>query len=240
MQRFAEEELGVKFKFDSMINPRVDCSQSPLEVRLTPEECVALDLADPKRSDEWIQFANEVRLAAEAKPAQDTVYQCGGGVSSFAIDPYGRLSICVLSEAHKYDIRTGNFRDGWEGFLHQQRLKKITRPTKCVACALKSVCGMCPANGELENGDPEAPVDWLCRTAHLRAMALDITVMPHGPCEYCEGGVAHPALAESAARLRQTTPIAHQPTAVNRDGKVFLHVVSSGTASGGCASCSTH
>jgi hypothetical protein len=71
-------------------------------------------------------------------------------------------------------------------------------------------------------------------------MALDIPVMPHGACEYCEGGVAHPALAESAARLRQNTPIAHQPTAVNRDGKVFLHVVSSGTASGGCASCSTH
>ena len=57
MQRFAEDELGVPFKFDSMINPRVDCSQSPLDVRLAPEECVALDLADPKRSDEWMQFA---------------------------------------------------------------------------------------------------------------------------------------------------------------------------------------
>ena len=128
MQRFAEEELGVRFKFDSMINPRVDCSQSPLEVRLTAEECVALDLADPKRSDEWIQFADEVRRATEAQPSIDTVYQCGGGVSSFAIDPYGRLSICVLSEAHKYDIRGGSFRDGWDGFLHQQRLRKSPRP----------------------------------------------------------------------------------------------------------------
>src|SRR5258708_3457502 len=149
MQRFVEEELGVKFKFDSMINPRVDCSQSPLDVRLAPEECVALDLADPKRSDEWIQFANEVRRMTEAKPAPNTVYQCGGGVSSFAIDPYGRLSICVLSEAHKYDIRTGSFRDGWEGFLHHQRVQKDTRPTKCAAGALQSVCGMCPAAGRL-------------------------------------------------------------------------------------------
>src|SRR5437879_3166839 len=41
IQRFAEEELGVEFKFDAMMNPRIDCSQSPLSVRLTPEEVVA-------------------------------------------------------------------------------------------------------------------------------------------------------------------------------------------------------
>ena len=81
-------------------------------------------------------------------------------------------------------------------------MRKITRPTKCSSCTLKSVCGMCPANGELENADPEEPVDWLCHTAHLRAMALDIEVTPHGDCEYCKGGSEHARLAESAARLR--------------------------------------
>ena len=35
MRDFAEG-LGVDFKFDSMMNPRIDCSQSPLAVRLTP------------------------------------------------------------------------------------------------------------------------------------------------------------------------------------------------------------
>src|SRR5579864_9126886 len=48
MRRFAEEELGVEFKVDGQINPRIDCSQSPLAVRLTPEEVVALDMAAPK------------------------------------------------------------------------------------------------------------------------------------------------------------------------------------------------
>ena len=240
MQRFVEDELGVEFKFDSMINPRVDCSQSPLDVRLAPEECVALDLADPEAQRRVDQFADEVRRAIEAKPLQDTVYQCGGGVSSFAIDPYGRLSICVLSEAHKYDIRAGSFREGWEGFLHQQRTRKITRPTKCVACTLKAVCGMCPANGELENGDPEAPVDWLCRTAHLRAMALDIPVTPHGDCEYCEGGVGHAHIADAAARLRNDArTIQPPPPTMTKDGNLFLRVVNAPAASG-CSSCGTH
>jgi hypothetical protein len=25
----------------------------------------------------------------------------------------------VLSEAHKYDLRTGTFQEGWDGFLRQ-------------------------------------------------------------------------------------------------------------------------
>src|SRR5436190_3162298 len=44
MKRFAEDELGVEFKFDAQINPRIDCSQSPLAVRLSPEDVVALDM----------------------------------------------------------------------------------------------------------------------------------------------------------------------------------------------------
>src|SRR5215813_8703416 len=53
MRRFAEEELGVEFKMDGQINPRIDCSQSPLAVRLTPEEVVALDMAAPKTANEY-------------------------------------------------------------------------------------------------------------------------------------------------------------------------------------------
>jgi radical SAM protein with 4Fe4S-binding SPASM domain len=235
MRRFAEEELGVEFKFDTDINPRIDCSQSPLAVRLTPEEAVALDLEHPKRGEEWVRFAHQVD--AEELPPADEVYQCGGGVQTFAIDPYGRLSICVLSEAHKYDLRGGTFIDGWNGFVLHQRLKKITRPTKCTGCAMKAMCGMCPANGELENGDPEAPVDYLCRVAHLRSMTLGIPVTPHGDCEYCEGGSGHAALAASASRLRENRDafVQHRPAA-ERDGKLFLHVVN-GAASSGCGSC---
>jgi radical SAM protein with 4Fe4S-binding SPASM domain len=241
MQRFAEDEIGVAFKFDSMINPRVDCSQSPLDVRLSPEESVALDLCDPKRSDEWIRFADTVRTALEATPAADTVYQCGGGISSFAVDPYGRMSICVLSEAHKYELREGTFREGWDGFLRQQRSKKTTRPTKCVSCALKSSCGMCPANGELEHGDAEAPVDHLCHVAHLRAVALGIAIAPHGACEYCAGGSRHVELLESAARLREDSAVVFKRSTVEtRDGRTFLHVVGAASAAGGCGSCGSH
>ena len=57
MRRFAEEELGVEFKLDAQINPRIDCSQSPLAVRLKPEEVVALDLSTPLAMNEYRRLA---------------------------------------------------------------------------------------------------------------------------------------------------------------------------------------
>ncbi len=89
MQRFAEDELGVPFKFDGMINARIDCSHSPLNVRLSPAEMVALDFDDPARREAWAQLA-AAGAAAVAPRRNDTVYSCGGGVSSFALEPRGR------------------------------------------------------------------------------------------------------------------------------------------------------
>ncbi len=187
MKRFADE-LGVEFKFDPMISPRIDCSSSPLAVRLTPADIVSLDLADPQRVSEWRRLALECAppLPAEGEPR--LLYECGGGVNSFAIDPYGDLTICVLSHFDRYNVRDGSVRDGWEKFLRTVRSRHLTRTTKCTACALKSLCGSCAANAELETGDPEEPVDFLCRTAHLRAEVFEVPVPRHGDCEYCPGG----------------------------------------------------
>lgn len=244
MQRFAEDELGVEFKFDEMMNPRIDCSQSPLAVRLSPEECVRFDLEDPKRMRDWKLFNERHCATAHAKETSDEVYHCGGGVEAFAINPYGQMSICLLSQKDLYDLRAGSFREGWEWFLRHVRERKITRLTKCVACDLKEMCGMCPANGELENGDPESPVDFLCQVAHLRAHTFDFGVQPHGDCEYCPGGERHDELMRGVARLKQT-PVAARPAASERPRK-FLPMATEtmpaagGCPTGGCVSCSVH
>jgi len=167
-------DRGVEFKFDAMINPRIDCSASPLAVRLTPSEIVELDLDDAEHVSEWKRLATDHAQPAYVEGELKSLYDCGGGISTFAVDPYGELSICVLSHKDSYNVRDGNFREGWQDYIRGVRSRKITRPTKCTGCGLKSMCGMCAANGELENGDAESPVDFLCEVAHLRAMTLDI------------------------------------------------------------------
>jgi radical SAM protein with 4Fe4S-binding SPASM domain len=239
MQRFAEER-GLEFKFDSMMNPRIDCSHSPLAVRLSPAECVAFDLQDPRRMDEWKLFATKFLGPANPPERSDDLYHCGGGVNSFSIDPYGGMSICVLSRVDRFDLRRGSVREGWQTFLRGVRTKKITRPTKCTACELKSMCGMCPANGELENQDAEAPVDFLCQVAHLRAHAFDLPIAPHGECEYCPGGIGHDALAAEAAALKAT----QGADRVVRSGLRLLPLQQApsggGCSTGGCQACACH
>jgi radical SAM protein with 4Fe4S-binding SPASM domain len=233
MKHFADE-LGLDFKFDSTMNARVDCSSSPLAVRLTPEEVVELDLGDPKRVEGWkglaAHFSKPVRSGADG----DEMYHCGGGLNSFAIDPYGNIGICVLSTKETFNIREGRFLEGWDVFLAKTRHKKRTRPTKCDDCAIKAMCGMCPAQGELEHGDAERPVEFLCEVAHLRALAMGISVPAHGPCEFCAGGVHHAALERKAGTLRDREIEAYVPPPARR---ALLPVLRDEAQGGGCASC---
>ena len=201
MRQFAEEELGVEFKMDGQINPRIDCSQSPLAVRLTPEELVALDMSMPKAMSEYRRLAKHDLENPAPRARIDTVYYCGGGMNSFAINAYGEMGICVISQQETFDIRAHGVRQVWEDALLKVRDRKRTRVTKCVACRIQSLCGMCPANGEMENGDKESPVEFLCQVAHLRAAVIGAEIPAHGECEFCAGGSQHDALIESARRI---------------------------------------
>lgn len=232
MQQMADE-LGVSFKFDPMINPRIDCSASPLEVRLTPAEVVALDLDTPARVVEWRRLATDL-ATAPPPPGDEPLYECGGGVNSFAIDPYGDLTICVLSHVDKYNVKKGSVREGWETYLRGVRERRATRITKCTTCALKTLCGSCAASRELESGDAEEPVDFLCQTAHLRANVFDVDVPPHGDCEYCADGSRYDELLEMVDEVH-----ARQGAAVYEVRRAPLPPPgASACGSGGCGSCS--
>jgi len=62
MKRFVEEELSLEFRFDAMINPRVDSSIAPLSVRLSPQDVVEFDLKDPNRVNEWVKFCTGILI----------------------------------------------------------------------------------------------------------------------------------------------------------------------------------
>ncbi len=227
MRQFAEDELGVDFKMDGQINPRIDCSQSPLAVRLTPEELVALDMAFPKAKGEYLRLAKH-NLGTALLPARaDQMYYCGGGVNSFAINARGEISICVLSQQETFDVRGVGVNEVWNDALFHVRESRRTRLSKCVQCRIQTICGMCPANGEMENGDKESPVEFLCHAAHLRAAVVGVDVPAHGECEFCAGGVEHDVILESARRInskevdveswsgpQQILPILNNTTAV--------------------------
>jgi radical SAM protein with 4Fe4S-binding SPASM domain len=235
MRQFAELELGVDFKIDGQINPRIDCSQSPLAVRLSPEEVVALDLHAPKGMSEYRRLAKRDLENPPNLAQNDAVYFCGGGMNGFAINAYGEMGICVISQQETFDIRQAGLKQVWEHSLHEVRTRKRTRVTKCIECRIQSLCGMCPANGEMENGDRESPVAFLCHVAHLRAAAIGVEVPAHGECEFCAGGSEHEVLLESARRIASKEVDVESWTGPQ---PVFQILNSASVA--GCSSCSGH
>jgi len=92
---------------------------------------------------------------------------------------------------------------------------------------------MCPANGELESGDAESPVEFLCEVAHLRAMALGFEVPEHGDCEFCAHSERRQMLAAAAQRIssRQTDPVAWSAP------QALLPVLNNSAATAGCGGC---
>jgi len=200
MKSFADE-LGVRFRFDAMLNARLDGAPGPAALRLRPEEIVAFDVADPARRGEWDRAVVRHPAPAAADGDSGPRYSCGAGIHGFSIDPCGKLRICALSTSDGYDLRAGSFREGWERALGRIRSQRATRRTKCTACALKVLCGMCPAMGELEHGDAEMAVEPFCEVGHLRALAFGVPIPTHGHCAFCPGGSLYGALVAKVEHL---------------------------------------
>jgi radical SAM protein with 4Fe4S-binding SPASM domain len=170
------EGLGLEFRFDPVLNMRVDgeseSSKKPAKFRISPEEVVQLELADERRVRDWQEFCDRFW---GPPPNPEYLYQCGAGVGTFHVDPYGQLSACMMSRVPSYDLRQGTFHEGWYEFIPQVREQKRMRETPCQYCELISLCDQCPGYAQMETGDQETPVQYLCQIAHLRAQNLGLS-----------------------------------------------------------------
>jgi radical SAM protein with 4Fe4S-binding SPASM domain len=162
------KSLGVDYRFDGVLIPRLDGSRAPYTVRLTAEELVGLDQQDQARREAFERFLRHPRAAQLG----DDLYVCGAGKRSFHIDPTGRLSLCLMERGHTFDLRRGTFRTAWHEFVPAVRSSRSAGAVKCRTCPIMSLCGQCPSWSYLEHRDLETPVEYLCRLGHLRAEAF--------------------------------------------------------------------
>lgn len=164
--------LGLPFKFDSLLNARVDCgSNRNGELQLSAEQALALELMDPSRMRDLREFCERF-VRREVTPVEhEYVYNCGAGHMSFTVDPYGRLQMCQLSRANAFDLRADSFARGWNEHFPRLRARKWQTHSVCRSCNLVSLCGSCAGAAELETGDVEGRVPQFCEIAHLKAWA---------------------------------------------------------------------
>jgi radical SAM protein with 4Fe4S-binding SPASM domain len=203
MEAYARS-LGLVFRFDSSLNPRVDCGANRnSELQLDPERALALDLGSPERMEAFREFCERF-TRPDAEYGAERVYTCGAGQSSFTVDPYGRLQMCQLSRKSFHDLKRGSFESGWHELFPLLRARTWQSNEVCRRCSLMALCGSCPGAAEMETGDVEGVVPGFCELAHLRAWAVMGEGSGHrrdATCCFGKGTLAARPDAEAKAAL---------------------------------------
>lgn len=176
MKKYAER-LGTDFRYDPLLNMRLDGDQKPENFRITAQEVVEMDFADEKRMQ---VMRDSCEKFFGPPPRPEYLYQCGAGKISFHIDSSGLLSACMLSRLPNFDLHHGCFRDGWHVFLSKVLEQKWSQDTPCKKCDLISLCGQCPGWAQMEHDDQEKQVAYLCQIARRRAKAFGLKYLETG------------------------------------------------------------
>lgn len=151
------------FRFDALLNPRIDGGTEPLAYRLPPERLVQLD-DTPARREAFIRAFGECESPSMPR---EQLYDCSAGLSAFHIDAAGRLMGCMLVREPAVDLTQSDFSDGWQR-LGALQAQKWTQVVKCRQCPWMRVCSQCPGWAILENQSSQSVVDCLCNTTHFR------------------------------------------------------------------------
>jgi radical SAM protein with 4Fe4S-binding SPASM domain len=169
------------YRFDPVLHLRFDGdpvrNDEIRAERLSPEEVVALERADPERFEKLEQKCADLVRPEFAHTGCNHLFHCGAGTGSFDMGYDGTFRLCS-SLWHPNcisDLRRDSLRDAWQNLVPRVRDLRSDRPeflATCRRCPLVNLCLWCPAHAHLETGELDGPTPYFCAVAHARAEAV--------------------------------------------------------------------
>lgn len=158
VQSFAEG-LGVDLQSFAKILPKKDGDRRPLEERMSREALLSY-VAGP-------HSACFLPGEAGAHPPAVGGPLCAAAHRFAAISANGDVLACNIMPGVAGNILHQSFREIWENseWLRELRLMERKDLRICDSCAYFSVCGRCPAQALLEDGDLRGPAQDSCEYA---------------------------------------------------------------------------
>jgi radical SAM protein with 4Fe4S-binding SPASM domain len=169
------------YRFDPLLHLRYDGDTERNEEikaeRLTPEEIVAVEKADPERFESMEKQCDELIMPGSSHHGCDHLFLCGAGSGDVCLSFDGKLRLCssLWHPDCVYDLRKGSLKEAWSRFVPKVRDMRSDRREfldGCRRCRIVNLCLWCPAHSHLETGELDSVVDYFCRVAHARAEAL--------------------------------------------------------------------
>lgn len=161
--------LGLRFRSDPLVTPRLDGDLSPLSQRVDPAIAAELEMGEEERRAEVAKFLNEhYRDGSGHQIPDERLYRCGAGIGGFHVDPRGFMHPCLLSTDISYNALAGGFADAWKEVKAAVDRATCEARSKCASCSHILLCGYCPALFRLENASPSRPPEYVCRLGESR------------------------------------------------------------------------
>ena len=169
MQKLAED-LGLPYRYDGSMWPRVNGVEKPFDYRLGIDEMMVLDNTDSERNQAWVDsYVSNKDLQMRS---EKYILNCGAGHRSFLINSRGRLSACMMVRRPSFSILEMGFEAAWKK-LGEFRLTERTKKVPCLTCSASSICIQCPGWSQLVHDDNETIVDFVCQLAKTREQNIN-------------------------------------------------------------------
>lgn len=166
------ENLGLRFRVNSTIYPRLNGDLTPCRFRLSPEEIVALEFPEADCDDEPTCATGEAAPAFEPPP-DDRLFRCGCGTTGVHINAWGHLGACTWVSQPRADLRERSVAEGIAEVFPRIRAMRYESQSLCRKCHVYTLCEKMPAIADAENGgDREQPVEHFCQLAFKRAARI--------------------------------------------------------------------
>ena len=161
-------ELGLSFRVDPLISPRLDGDPGPLVQRVDPRAAAELELASEKR------FADTVAHVARqtATVGAPDLYRCGAGMMTFDLDPQGVLRPCLMCREPAVPAVSVGFGAAWQQVTAAMTDVGLGADADCQGCSLVSLCGYCPGLFALEKGSVYRHPEYACRLGAARSAVI--------------------------------------------------------------------
>ncbi|MEI6727676.1 MAG: radical SAM protein [Actinomycetes bacterium] len=159
------DELGVSFRSDALVTPRLDGDQGPLEQRVDPVRAAELELLAEKSRRDAAAYRDR-RMAADESP---DLYQCGAGSMGFHLDPAGGLRPCIMSQEYAFDAVGLGFAPAWKALVRALDGLRLQQDSLCPECNWRALCGYCPGLLALETGSVHGHSPYMCSLGERRS-----------------------------------------------------------------------
>ncbi len=163
------KELGVSFRMDPVVTPRLDGDPGPLAQRVNPEIAVAVEMDSAERRDKVAAFVeNQLARGASETLASDRIFRCGAGRASFHLDPQGKIRPCLMGRSIVNNTSEMGFTEAWRATAKAVDEATWEGVGGCAECPDIFLCGYCPGMFELEQASPARPPEYVCRLGECR------------------------------------------------------------------------